>query len=78
MDPNPERDDLIDFLFTYQVPDAEQIAAMQAVRAAAKVLAFAIDRNCQPCADRTDAIRKLMECVNTVNRGITLRGKSYR
>ena len=73
-----ERKALIEFLFTYHVPDERQIAAMKDVRAAAMALASKIDSLVPASADRTDAMRKLQECVNTANRGITLGGKGYR
>ena len=72
------REELVDFLFTYHAPDPEQIEAMKNVRSAAKALAMVIDEDVPPSADRTDAMRKLQECVNTANRAITLRGRSYR
>ena len=71
-------EDQIDFLFTYQVPDDDQVHRMNLIREKAKDLAKCIDTNVPPGADRTDAIRKLMECVNTANRGVTLKGQSYR
>lgn len=73
-----ERLELIEFLFTYQQPDAQQIEALKHVRGAARTLALVIEGVVPPSADRTDAMRKLQECVNTANRGITLRGRSYR
>lgn len=71
-------DDIIDWLFTYHPPDGDMVLKMQEIRDAAKALARVIDRNVPPSADRTDAVRKLQECVNTANRGIVLRGRSYR
>lgn len=73
-----QRQELIEFLFTYHAPDERQIAAMKEVRAAAMLLAGKLDSLVPPSADRTDAMRKLQECVNTANRGITLGGKGYR
>lgn len=73
-----EKRELIDFLFTYQTPDAQQIEAMKFVRGAARALALVLECQVPPSPDRTDAMRKLQECVNTANRGITLRGRSYR
>lgn len=73
-----EREKLIEFLFTYHAPSEQQVLAMKEVRAAAMFLASKIDQLVPPSADRTDAIRKLQECVNTANRGITLGGKGYR
>ena len=73
-----EHDKLLNWLFTYHAPDADAVEAMQVLRDTAKDLAIAIDALVPPGADRTDAIRKLQECVNTANRGITLKGRSYR
>ena len=73
-----ERKALIEFLFTYHAPDERQVAAMKEVRAAAMALASKIESLVPASADRTDAMRKLQECVNTANRAITLEGKGYR
>lgn len=73
-----EKLELIEFLFTYQQPDAQQIEALKYVRGAARALALVIEGVVPASADRTDAMRKLQECVNTANRAITLRGRSYR
>ncbi len=73
-----EREELVNWLFTYHAPDVDAVEAMQVIRDTAKELALAIDALVPPGADRSDSIRKLQECVNTANRGITLKGRSYR
>lgn len=69
---------LIDTLFDYHTPTPNQTLAMGCVRSAAKILAAVIETSCPPSADRTDAMRKLGECVMTANRSIVLGGQGYR
>lgn len=71
-------DELIDELFTYHAPDAEQIEALKQLRDAAKTYARAIDKHCPPSADRTAAMRQLQDSNMTANRAVVLRGQSYR
>lgn len=73
-----DRVELIEFLFTYHAPTDDMVVKMQELRLAAMQLARIIDKAVPPSADRADAIRKLQECVNTANRGITLDGRGYR
>jgi hypothetical protein len=61
-------------VFKYHAPTPEQIALYQNVRAAALVLAMAIEDNCPPCADRSAAIRKVREAVHVANASIALGG----
>jgi hypothetical protein len=65
-------DETIDELFTYHAPMEGQPARYEFVRSHAKLLAYAIVQSCPPSADRTDAIRKLRECVMTANASIAL------
>jgi hypothetical protein len=67
---------LVEQLFTYRPPDAEQIEQLGNVRNAAKGLAHVIMENCPKSADRTAAIRKLREAVMTADASIVLRGVS--
>jgi predicted ABC-type ATPase len=69
-------DELINELFTYHAPDAEQQKQYEVIRDCAKHFAIVIMKNVPHGADRTAAIRKLRECVMTANAGIALRGLS--
>ena len=68
----------IDNLFTYHIPDQEQIEKLLKVRTAAKVLAWAIDNYVPVCADQAAAMRLLRECVMTANAAIVLKGQGYK
>lgn len=76
MDPTAKA--VIDDLFSYHAPDADQIPKYAALRSAAKVFAEAIDANCPPSADRTAAMRLLQDAVMTANRAVALQGRGYR
>lgn len=65
---------LIDHQFTYHSPNALEVQSMAELRDKARELAHLIMRNCPPSADRSDAIRKLRECVMTANASIALAG----
>lgn len=67
-------DEMVEELFTYHAPDFSQQQQYAQVRAAAKTLALTILGACPPCADRSDAIRKVREAVMTANAAIALRG----
>lgn len=69
---------LIDTLFDWHAPTPNQTLAINCVRNAAKLLAVVIETSCPASADRTDAMRKLGECVMTANRSIVLGGQGYR
>ena len=62
----------LDAMFTYHAPNDEQIAKYQAIRSAARSLAFVIVNNTPSCADQTAAIRKLREAVMTANAAIAI------
>jgi hypothetical protein len=65
----------VDELFTYHAYSAEQTERSGKIRHAAKQLAHAILDNTRPCADQSDAIRKVREAVMTANAAIALEGK---
>lgn len=65
-------------LFEYHAPTPEQVASMKRIREAAKALAFVIEAECPPSADRTAAMRQLQDANMTANRSIVLKGVSYR
>lgn len=67
---------IIEELFTYHSPDAEQQIRYETIRDAAKHLALVILKNTPRGADQTAAIRKLREAVMTANAAIALRGLS--
>lgn len=67
---------LIEQLFTYHAPDADQVERIDRIRNAAKALAHVIVENTPKSADRSAAIRKLREAVMTANASIVLRGVS--
>ena len=69
-------EEIINELFTYHSPTAEQTAKYVSVRDAAKHMAMVILHNVPLGADRTAAIRQLRECVMTANAGIALNGLS--
>lgn len=56
--------------FTYHAPKEDQPQRYQAIREAAKTLAYVIIENTPNSADQTAAIRKLRECVMTANQSI--------
>lgn len=62
-------------IFSYHKPEGDQPARYEAIREAARVFAQVIVDNTIPCADQTAAIRKLRECVMTVNASIALGGR---
>jgi len=68
--------DKIDDLFTYHAPDATQAAQYEAIRQGAKAFAYIALANSPTSADQTAAIRKLRECVMTLNAAIALKGIS--
>ena len=56
--------------FTYHAPTPAQIDKYSAIRNTARSLAFVILDECPDNADRTAAIRKLREAVQTANASI--------
>ena len=76
--PVDEPKDAIENLFTYHAPTPEQQVLYKTIRSQAMALARLIDGACPPSPDRTDAIRKLRECVMTANAAIATGGGHYR
>ena len=66
----------VDDAFMYRVPTQEQIASMQLIRNSARELAKSIVLLSPKCADTSAALRKLRECVMTVNAAIVSEGQS--
>lgn len=62
----------IDNMFSYHPPTLDQAERYQAIRHAAKQLAYVIADCTPPSADQTAALRKLRECVMTANASIAL------
>lgn len=62
----------IEEMFTYHTPRADQIPRYEAIRTAAKALAYVIKGSTQVCADQSAAIRLLREAVMTANAAIAL------
>lgn len=69
---------LLDNLFSYHVPDDDQIPKYGAIRLQARTMAQVIHDSCPAGADRTAAMRQLQDCVMTANRAVALKGSSYR
>lgn len=63
-------------VFQYHAPDADQRLAYELLREKARDFASAISTLCPASADRTDALRKLRECVMTANASIALKGRA--
>jgi hypothetical protein len=63
-------------VFTYHAPDEEQRKKYEVLRESARTFARDLAACCPPSADRTDAFRKLRECVMTANASIALRGRT--
>lgn len=70
----PLTKDNIHEVVTYHAPDADQIASISNIRAAAETMLEAIVLNCPPCADTTAATRKVREAMMTANAAIVLKG----
>lgn len=65
----------LDNWFVYHSPSPQDQAKYQVLRENARVLAGLILEYCPSSADRTDAIRKLRECVMTANASIACGGE---
>lgn len=65
----------INEFFTYHAPFGDQPDRYIILRDKARELAFTIQRLVPPCADRTAGIRKLRECIMTVNAAIACNEK---
>lgn len=64
----------LDHIFSYHAPEETDVPRYEAIREAAKRFAKVIVANTPPCADQSDAIRKLREVVMTANASIALKG----
>lgn len=64
----------IDNVFSYHAPEPAQFPHYEAIRAAAKNLAYVIEQNTPSCADQAAAFRKLRDCVMTAEAAIALKG----
>lgn len=65
----------LDNWFTYHAPTSKHQEALIEVRSKAREFAQVIVENSLPGADQTAALRKLRECVMTVNASIVLDGE---
>ena len=63
-------------VFTYHAPDEEQRKRYEVLRESARNFARDIAACCPASADRSDAFRKLRECVMTANASIALKGRA--
>lgn len=64
----------VDFVFAYHAQTQEDVAAYEAIRAAAKNLASVILEVTLTCADQQASLRMLREAVMTANAAVALRG----
>jgi hypothetical protein len=67
----------LDHIFSYHAPTPEKNIKYVELRMAALRLARVIDATVPDCADKSDAIRKLRECVMTANAAIALDGRLH-
>lgn len=65
----------LDDIFSYHVPEPDQILKYQTIRDAAKVFAAVVLDNTPLSADQTVAVRKIREAVMVANASIALNGK---
>lgn len=68
----------LDNVFSHHKPEESQIPKYTAIREAGKALAAQIFLHVAPCADRSDALRKVREVVMTANSAIALNGAHLR
>lgn len=69
-------DMILNELFTYHPATLEQMPAYKTIREAGRHMVKLILELCPPCADRSDAIRKVREAVMTANQSVACRGLS--
>lgn len=65
-------DAIVESIITYHKPDEKGVEAITNIRAATKVLILAIIHNCPRNPDRTAAIRKARETMQTANASIVV------
>lgn len=63
-----------DEITRHHAPGPLELQQISAIRHAARNFLDVIDSNCPPCADRTDAKRKVREAMMTANVSIVLNG----
>lgn len=68
--------DYIDEVFQYHAPDALQCERFVEIRQGAKDFAAILAANVPASADRSDAFRKLRECVHMANASVALHGRA--
>lgn len=68
-------EEVVDDIFSYHKPTAEQLPKYEAVRSAARDFAKILVANTPSSPDQSVAIRALRECVMTANASIALEGK---
>lgn len=66
---------MLDDVFQYHAPTADQIPKYEKLRAGAKAFARVILVNTPKCADQSAAIRKVREAVMTANASVALQGR---
>jgi hypothetical protein len=64
----------IDDVFTYHVPDSDQLVTYEKLRSSAREFAKAILYLTPGCADQQAAIRLVREAVMTANAAVALKG----
>lgn len=69
-------EDYIHEVFTYHAPSELQRALYEQLREAARTFAATLTVCCPASADKTDAFRKLRECVMVANASIALKGRA--
>ncbi len=67
----------IENMFTYHMPNQEQVEKLLKIRTAAKALARVIDEVVPNCADQAAAMRILRECTMTASCAVVLNGCGY-
>ena len=63
---------MLEEVFKYHAPSADQIERYLKIREAAKTFATVLLENTRPCADQSAALRKVRETVMTANAAIAL------
>lgn len=61
-------------LFSYHPPNEITRPRYQSINQAAKNFAEVLLQTCPPCADRTAAVRKIIEAKQTANAAVALGG----
>lgn len=69
-------DSQLEDIFTYHAPTPEQQIQYTNIRAGALTFARILVQNSPSSADQTTAMRKLRECVMTINAAIARNGRA--